>query len=1040
MVNKYRVHEVAKDMGVSSNDVLDVLRKYFHKDDYKHMTVLEEREINLVLSHFTKLKQVESLDELKAREPARTARPRPKAEAAPVKEQPKEPVKPEKAEAGTKQTEIKEPAAQAPKAETKPQPEKPPAEGEGKAPVRASQPSQINQQTTAVPQPPQPAKAEAPAARIPQTEERKKEEPPKPQTIQTLETKSEEDDKKVTTSNDQSKRQENKTRETAAAPAPKAAQSQSQAPQGAQTQQPQTSQQGAAGQGGRQGQRSQNSPDSRQGQRQGGDSRQGQNRPQGQQQGQRGPGRQGGQGFDSRQGGQPRQQGGGSQGQGQRQGGQRPGGQRQGGGFQGQRSGQGGGQNRSNNRPQRPAAQQSKPARAPQRPADSSRPQKTVSTVDANGVIRADMRAVNVDLDKYNERYEQIAPTNVKDMTARKQKLTQRSSQYNRRPQRSRSEQEAEKMRRLEMERQRRQKLEIAIPDEISVSELAGRLKIQVAEVVKRLMASGVMASASQIIDFDTAALVAMEIGAKVEKEVIVTIEDQLIDDSADEADSLVERSPVVVVMGHVDHGKTSLLDAIRNANVTASEAGGITQHIGAYQVKVKDRMITFLDTPGHEAFTSMRARGAQVTDIAVLVVAADDGIMPQTVEAINHAKAAEVSIIVAINKMDKPGANAEKVKQELTEHGLVPEEWGGDVICVPVSAKTHDNIDSLLEMIQLVADVKELKANPERQAKGTVIEARLDKGRGPVATVLVQNGTLRTGDIIIAGTAVGRVRVMMDDRGNRVESAGPSMPVEITGLAEAPSAGDTFNVVADERLARQLVEQRKHQAKEAAFQSYNKVTLENLFAQIEEGEMKELPIIVKADVQGSVEAVKQSLEKLSTNEVRVKVVHGAVGAVNESDVMLANASKAIIVGFNVRPDPVASSNAERDGVEIKLYRVIYDAIEEIESAMKGMLAPKTREIEHGRAEVRMVYKISNVGAVAGCYVQDGKIARSHNIRVVRDGIIIADDKIDSLKRLKDDVREVQQGFECGIHLAKFNDVKEGDILEAYEIEEYREV
>jgi len=552
-------------------------------------------------------------------------------------------------------------------------------------------------------------------------------------------------------------------------------------------------------------------------------------------------------------------------------------------------------------------------------------------------------------------------------------------------------------------------------------------------------MASGVMASASQVIDFDTAALVAMEIGAKVEKEVIVTIEDQLIDDSEDEEDSLIERSPVVVVMGHVDHGKTSLLDAIRHANVTASEAGGITQHIGAYQVKVNDRLITFLDTPGHEAFTSMRARGAQVTDIAVLVVAADDGIMPQTVEAINHAKAAEVSIIVAINKMDKPGADAEKVKQELTEHGLVPEEWGGDVICVPVSAKTHENIDSLLEMIQLVADVKELKANPDRQAKGTVIEARLDKGRGPVATVLVQNGTLHNGDIIIAGTAVGRIRVMMDDKGNRVDQAGPSMPVEVTGLDEAPSAGDIFNVVADERLARQLVEERKQRAKEAAFQAYNKVTLENLFAQIEEGEMKELPIIVKADVQGSVEAVKQSLEKLSTSEVRVKVVHGAVGAVNESDVMLANASKAIIVGFNVRPDPVARTNAERDGVEIKLYRVIYDAIEEIESAMKGMLAPKIREVEIGRAEVRMVYKISNVGTVAGCYVLEGKVARNNNIRIVRDGIIVADDKIDSLKRLKDDAKEVQQGFECGIHLAKFNDIKEGDILEAYETEEYRE-
>ena len=654
-------------------------------------------------------------------------------------------------------------------------------------------------------------------------------------------------------------------------------------------------------------------------------------------------------------------------------------------------------------------------------------------------MIRADMRAVSVDLDKYNERYEQIAPQNVKDMSARKQKLTQRSQQYNKRPQRSKGEQEAEKMRRLELERQRRQKLEITIPDEISVSELAGRLKVQVAEVVKRLMMSGVMASASQVIDFDTAALVAMEIGAKVEKEVVVTIEDRLIDDSEDDAGDLTERCPVVVVMGHVDHGKTSLLDAIRHANVTASEAGGITQHIGAYQVSVNGRLITFLDTPGHEAFTAMRARGAQVTDIAILVVAADDGIMPQTVEAINHAKAAGVSIIVAINKIDKPTANPEKVKQELTEYDLVPEEWGGDVICVPVSAKTHEGLDTLLEMVQLVADVKELKANPNRQAKGTVIEARLDKGRGPVATILVQNGTLHTGDILIAGTSVGRVRVMLDDKGRRVNSAGPSTPVEITGLDEAPSAGDIFNVVEDERLARELVEQRKQQAKEVMFQSYHKVTLENLFSQIEEGSVKELPIIVKADVQGSVEAVKQSLEKLTTPEVRVKVIHGGVGAVNESDVMLASASNAIIVGFNVRPDPVARDNAERDGVQIKLYRVIYDAIEEIKSAMKGMLAPKTREVDLGRAEVRMVYKISNVGTVSGCYVLEGRIPRSANIRVVRDGIIIADDKLDSLKRMKDDVKEVAQGFECGMRMVKFNDVKEGDILEAYEVQEYRE-
>lgn len=594
-------------------------------------------------------------------------------------------------------------------------------------------------------------------------------------------------------------------------------------------------------------------------------------------------------------------------------------------------------------------------------------------------------------------------------------------------------------MRRLEMERQRRQKLEITIPDEIQVGELAARLKVTAAEVIKRLMSLGVMASVTEVIDYDTAAMVAMEIGAKVEKEVILTIEDRLIDDSEDNDENLQERSPVVVVMGHVDHGKTSLLDVIRHTNVTSTEAGGITQHIGAYRVMVNGRPITFLDTPGHEAFTSMRARGAQVTDIAILVVAADDGIMPQTVEAINHAKAAGVSIIVAINKMDKDTANPDKVKQELTEHELVPEEWGGDVICVPVSAVTKQGIDTLLEMVQLVADMKELKANPDRLAKGTVIEAKLDKGRGPVATVLVQNGTLHTGDVIIAGTALGHVRVMRDDLGRQVEQAGPSVPVEITGLAEVPSAGDTFNAVEDERLARELVEQRRHKQKEEAFKSYQKVTLDNLFSQIAEGEMKELPIIVKADVMGSVEAVRQSLEKISNDEVRVRVIHGAVGAVSESDVMLAEASNAIIVGFNVRPDPVAKENAEQSGVEIRLYRIIYDAIEDVTAAMKGMLAPKYKDVDLGRAEIRQVYKITGVGVVAGCYVLEGKITRNANIRVVRDGIIIADDKLSSLKRFKDDVREVAAGYECGMTMEKFNDIKEGDILEAYVVEEYRE-
>ena len=658
----------------------------------------------------------------------------------------------------------------------------------------------------------------------------------------------------------------------------------------------------------------------------------------------------------------------------------------------------------------------------------------------AAGTAHVDMSAANIELDKYNEKYEQIAPSSsMSDSYTNKQKLTQRSKQQGK-PKQSKKEQEQAKLKKLELERQRRQKLEITLPDEITVGDLALKLKVTSAEIIKRLMMQGMMVSVNEVIDYDTAALVAMDIGAKVEHEVVVTIEDRLIDDSEDDAGNLVPRDPVVCVMGHVDHGKTSILDVIRQANVAAGEAGGITQHIGAYRVKTEGgRYITFLDTPGHEAFTAMRARGALCTDIAILVVAADDGIMPQTVEAINHAKAANVSIIVAINKIDKPGANVERVMEGLTEYGLVPEEWGGDVICVPVSAKTHENIPTLLEMVTLVADVKELKANPDRMAKGTVIESRLDKGRGPVATVLVQNGTLHAGDVVIAGTAVGKIRIMTDDRGNRVEEAGPSIPVEITGLDSVPTGGDTFNAVKDEKLARELVEQREYEAKQEQFKAYQKVTLDNLFSQIAEGEIKELPIIVKADVQGSVEAVKQSLEKLSNDEVRVKVIHGAVGAVNESDVMLAQVSNAIIVGFNVRPDSTARDNAAREGVEIRLYRVIYDAIEEIKAAMTGMLAPKYRDVDLGRAEVRQAYKISNVGTVAGCYVLEGKITRNANIRVVRDGIIIADDKLNSLKRFKDDVKEVAQGYECGMTLTKFNDIKEGDIFEAYIVEEYRD-
>ena len=655
-----------------------------------------------------------------------------------------------------------------------------------------------------------------------------------------------------------------------------------------------------------------------------------------------------------------------------------------------------------------------------------------------------DTRGTYVDLDRYNERYEQIAPQGrggKHDMgAAKKQKITQQSKQRKQQAKSNKGkETEAEKLRRLALERARKQQLKVMIPDTIVVSELATRLKVQVNDVIKKLMMLGVMASINQEIDFDTASLVAEELGAKVEHEVIVTIEERLITDEADPEDALEERCPVVVVMGHVDHGKTSILDRIRHAHVTDTEAGGITQHIGAYQVTHEGKTITFLDTPGHEAFTSMRARGANITDIAILVVAADDGIMPQTVESINHAKAAGVSIIVAINKMDKEGANPERVKQQLTEYGLVCEEWGGDTICVPVSAKTGEGIEDLLENILLVAEVRELKANPHRLAKGTVIEARLDKGRGPIATILVQNGTLHTGDVIIAGTAVGRVRVMTNYKGKTVKEAGPSVPVEITGLAEVPSAGDVFNAVEDERLAKELVEQRKHEAKEEQFKAYRKVTLDNLFSQIAEGEMKELAIIVKADVQGSVEAVTQSLEKLSNEEVRVKVIHGAVGAVSESDVMLASASNAIIVGFNVRPMPGAADAAARDGVDIRLYRIIYDAIEEITTAMKGMLAPKFREVQMARIEVRQVYHISSVGAVAGCYVLDGKVTRQCRIRVVRDGIVVAEDQIDSLRRFKDDVKEVASGYECGISLERFADIKEGDILEAFIIEEYRE-
>ena len=654
-----------------------------------------------------------------------------------------------------------------------------------------------------------------------------------------------------------------------------------------------------------------------------------------------------------------------------------------------------------------------------------------------------DTRVNNVDLEKYNQKYEDIAPANNMNDYQKKQKLNQKSKQYRKKkPQgmraKSKKETEAQRLARI-AEQRKKQQIKITVPEEITVGDLAKLLRMTATEVIKKLMSLGVMATVNEVIDYDTAEIVATELGAKVEKEVVVTIEDQIIEEEVEDDENAVTRPPVVCVMGHVDHGKTSILDAIRNTEVTSTEAGGITQAIGAYQVDVDGQKITFLDTPGHAAFTAMRARGAMATDIAVLVVAADDGIMPQTVEAINHAKAAGVEIIVAINKMDKEGANPDKVMQQLTEHELVPEEWGGDVICVPVSAKTKMGIDKLLETILLVSEMAELKANPDRQAKGVVIEAKLDKGRGPIATLLVQNGTLNAGDIVVAGTAVGKIRAMSDYHGKPIETAGPSVPVEIMGLDSAPMSGDEFNAVSDEKLARALVEQRKAKAKEEEFKLFQKVTLDTLFDTISEGEMKELNIIVKADVQGSVEAVKQSLLKIENDEVNVKIVHGAVGAVSESDVMLAEASKAIIVAFNTGVDQIAADNAKRDGVEIKQYDIIYDAIEDIERAMRGMRAPKYRDVDTGEVEVREVYKISSAGTIAGSLVTSGTIKRDGKVRVIRNGKQIADVKLANLKRFKDEVKEVSSGYECGISLDGWDDIQSGDILQSYIVEEYRD-
>ena len=650
-----------------------------------------------------------------------------------------------------------------------------------------------------------------------------------------------------------------------------------------------------------------------------------------------------------------------------------------------------------------------------------------------------DTSAVQVNANRFAD-VDNLVDQRVQDYQGGKQKFGNKKTQQqkgNFKGNKARNE-EQEKMRRLQMEVARKAPTVVKIPDEITVGELASRMKKTVGEVIKCLMKNGVMAAMNQTIDFDTAEFVATELGCKVEKEVTVTIEERIIDDHVDTAEELVTRAPVVVVMGHVDHGKTSTLDAIRKTSVTAGEAGGITQHIGAYTVDVDGQMITFLDTPGHAAFTSMRARGAKSTDIAILVVAADDGIMPQTVESINHAKAAEVPIIVAINKMDKPTANPDKIKEQLTKYDLVCEEWGGDTIIVPISAKTGKGLDELLEMVLLTAEVQELKANPDRRAKGTVIEARMDKTRGPVATLLVQNGTLKQGDIVIAGTSVGRVRVMTNDKGRTVKTAGPSVPVEITGLAEVPAPGDEFNAVTDERMARELVEQRKQAAKDAAAMAMQKVTLDNLFARMKEGDMKELPLIVKADVQGSAEAVKASLEKISNEEVRVKVIHAGVGAINESDILLASTSGAIIVGFNVRPDAGAQASAHRTNVDMRFYRVIYDAIDEIEAAMKGMLAPKFQEVVIGHAEVRMTYKVSAIGTVAGCMVKDGKVTRDAQVRVLRDNIVIHEGEIGSLQRFKDQAKEVTAGYECGMTVAKFNDIKEGDIFECFAMQEIK--
>ena len=694
--------------------------------------------------------------------------------------------------------------------------------------------------------------------------------------------------------------------------------------------------------------------------------------------------------------------------------------------------------------PKADAPKAAKPQAAPAKAEVPAKPQKPAEPERKRERRVVDTSAVQVNSARFDDRVDNLVSERMQNYAGGKQRIGKKGQQQNKKDNKfvkgNKAKNEAEeKMRRLQMEVARKAPVTVKIPEEITVGELASRMKKTAGEVIKCLMKNGVLAAINQAIDFDTAEFVATEMGCKVEKEITVTIEERIIDDHVDNAEELETRAPVVVVMGHVDHGKTSTLDAIRKTSVTAGEAGGITQHIGAYTVDVNGSMVTFLDTPGHAAFTSMRARGAKSTDIAILVVAADDGIMPQTVESINHAKAAEVPIIVAINKMDKPTANPDKIKEQLTKYDLIPEEWGGDTIIVPISAKTGMGLQELLEMVLLTAEVQELKANPNRRAKGTVIEARLDKTRGPIATLLVQNGTLKQGDIVIAGTAVGRVRVMTNDKGRTVKTAGPSVPVEITGLAEAPVPGDEFNAVIDERMARELVEQRRQAQKDAAANAMTKVTLDNLFAKMQEGQMKELPLIVKADVQGSAEALKASLEKISNEEVRVRVIHTGVGAINESDILLASTAGAIVVGFNVRPDAGAQASAQRTDVDMRFYRVIYDAIDEIEAAMKGMLAPKFEEVVIGHAEVRMTYKVSSVGTIAGCMVKDGKVTRDAQVRVLRDNIVIHQGEVGSLQRFKDAAKEVATGYECGMSILKFNDIKEGDIFECFQMQEIKQ-